>query len=176
MYYENLKDIPSGKQMTETGDFTSFLYVLQTKRMRASENREKKKNSQTEYRNAYSQNINLHFNCSTHSMPITYWSAWAHGFSSSHRIFSLGRSCRYKIWFNSLILFLRIYNSCRLRQYWKSDRDAILFTLQHIWIMQPNHSDQFHLFNSCEDWRSNLNPIRGIRLQKIMHPRASWIM
>lgn len=38
---------------------------------------------------------------------ITYRCVLAHGFPSSHKLFSRGRSCRYKIWFSSLILFLR---------------------------------------------------------------------
>jgi hypothetical protein len=43
MYYENLKDILSGKLMTEIADFTSLLYVLQSKRIGAGENRKKEK-------------------------------------------------------------------------------------------------------------------------------------
>jgi hypothetical protein len=40
---QKLKDILSDKLMTETGDFTSLLYVLQSKRMAAGENRKKEK-------------------------------------------------------------------------------------------------------------------------------------
>jgi hypothetical protein len=43
MYYKNLKDILSGKLLTEIQVFTSLLYVLQTKRIGPGENRKKGK-------------------------------------------------------------------------------------------------------------------------------------
>ena len=56
------------------------------------------------------QQLNTLCETNSHVCPyfsVTYRSVSAHGFSSSHKLFSRGRSCRYKIWFSSLILFLR---------------------------------------------------------------------